>query len=172
MIRWSDAYNRLKGNRQFASFFGGGQTPSIDSFRFIVYTTILPDMAASPDTDGGTFGQVVGPLNQNFPSGAVILGITAAAWQNYEACSDATPGRRDRFGIALTYSGDEQITANGLTLAESLLGSGRDTILPAKELMIPPSQSILVSGASLVPSAQPAVTAHVAFHCMVRRSVG
>lgn len=172
MIRWSDAYNRLKGNRSFAQFFGNGQVPPIDGFRFIVYTTILPDLTPSPDTDGGTFGQIVGPLSQQFPAGAVILGITASAWQNYEACSDATPGRRDRFGLAFSYSGDEQLTANGLTMAEALLGSGRDTILPAKELMIPPSQSLLVSAASLVPSAQPNLTVHVAFHCMVRRSVG
>ncbi len=171
MIKWREAYERLKTNRLFSTYFGGGSCPSMDAFRFIVFTTVVPDCPSSPDADGGTFGQSVGPLQQNFPAGAVILGITAAAWQNYEACSDATPGRRDRFGLAFQYSGDEQITANGLSMAEALLGSGRDTILPAKELMIPPSQSILVTGASLVPSAQPAVTIHVCFHCMVLRNV-
>jgi hypothetical protein len=172
MIKWREAYERLKSNPQFGNYFGRGGVPSMNAFRFITYNTILPNMTSSPDVNGGTFGQIVGPLNQNFPSGAVILGITASAWQNYEACSDATPGRRDRFALAFSYSGDEQITANGLTLADSLLGSGWETIFPGKELMIPPSQSILVSGASLVPTVQPPLTAHVTFHCMVPRSVG
>lgn len=174
MIRWREAYERLRGNRLFATFFPGmnGGCAPMDAFRYIAYTTVLPDCPASAATDGGSFGDTVGPLNQQFPSGGVILGITSSGWQNYEACADATPGRRDRYGLAFQYSSDENITANGLTIAEALLGSGRDTIFPGKEIMIPPSQSILVAAASLVPNAQPAMTVHVVFHTMVLRSAG
>ncbi len=165
MIRWREAYERVSKTPMFLKFFGQAGMPD---FRYMAYNTILPDMTPGNAVDGGEFGQVVGPINQQFPAGAVVLGITSAGWQN--DCDPTTQGRRDRYGLAFQYSGNELITGNGITMAETLLGSGRETIFPGKELLIPPSQTILVSGASLCPVASKNITAHVTFHCMVPRA--
>jgi len=177
MISWNQAYNRLKDAPEFAGsagYFGRLLPPS--AFRFLAYSQRFEGVAGSPA--GGTFGPPSGPLLQPFPSGAVILGITAAAYEDQQlenagvlAVSPSySAGRRDLFGISFQYTNDEQITPNGLTMAEPLLGSGYDTIFPAKELLIPPSQGILCAVASLVPSTLPDLSINVVYHCMVPRN--
>jgi hypothetical protein len=187
MIKWREAYERLRPTDAFQSYY---KNKGITDFRYLVFSSLT--LATSPLTpsasqQGGVPGTPVGPLQYNFPAGAVILGVTAAAYQpqqntgvaNYGPSS--SDGRRDLFALAFQYTSDEQLTANGLTIAEALLGGGMDTIFPARELLIPPSQSILVTAASLVGAggAGPPVIpvglnlfVHVDFHAMVPRVVG
>lgn len=174
MISWNQAYDRLKGSEQFASYFGrGGAPPAAKSFRPISYSQLFTGVAAA--STPGTYGTQSGPTNQSFPAGAVILGITAAAYQNstttgaFTYAPSFTPGKRDLFGLLFQYTGDEQITpGNSPVLAEALLGGGSDTIFPQREIMIAPSQGILTTVAALCPA--PALTVTVVFHAMVPRA--
>lgn len=160
---------------EFSQWFGGRLLP-MGAFRYLAYSQQFVGVAGSGTA--GVFGTQSGPLTQNFPSGAVILGISASAYEAQQAHAAAdyapsfSPGRRDLFGISFQYTNDEQITPNGLTMAEALLGSGSENIFPAKELLIPPSQAILCAVAALVPSTLPNLTINVVYHCMVPRSAG
>lgn len=177
MIKWREAYERLRPTDAFNAYFNNKKSTD---FRFLVFSN--PTLAATPLTPsanatGGIPGTAVGPLQMNFPSGAVVLGVTAAAYQAQQAAAapnvpyapSASDGRRDLFALAFQYTSDEQLTANGLTIAEALLGGGIETIFPARELLIPPSQSILITAASLVASGGQNLFVNCAFHCMVPR---
>ncbi len=174
MVKWTEAYNRLVNVPEFTQYFG--KLLGMDKFRFLAYSQRFEGIAGS--ATAGTFGPVSGPLQQNFPSGAVILGITAAAYEAQQlenagvlaVAPSYSSGRRDLFGLSFQYTGDELITANGLTMAEPLLGSGYDTIFPSKEILVPPSQGILCAVASLVPTTLPALSVQVVYHCMVPRA--
>ncbi len=174
MISWNQAYDRLKGSDQFIQGFGrGGTPPAAKSFRPISYSMLFTGVAAA--STPGTYGTTSGPTNQSFPAGAVILGITASAYQAqtvttaYQYAPSFSPGRRDLFGLLIQYTGDEQITpGNTPVAADALLGSGSDTIFPQREIMIAPSQGLLVTVASLAPA--PTLSVTVVFHAMVPRA--
>lgn len=172
MIKWREAYERLRGTPEFTKWFGG--SAPMGAFRFLAYSQQFTGVVGS--ATAGSPGTVSGPTPQNFPSGAIILGITAGCYQaqQSEGAADYAPssnvGRRDLFCLALQYSGGEQITPNGLTMAEALLGGGYDTIFPAKEIMVPPSQTLLCSVAALTPSTLPNLAVHVVYHAMVPRA--
>lgn len=181
MITWDRAYARLSKSREFASYFGKGQgAPPPAAFRFIAYTQFLNGLTPSTAAGGGSpLGATVGPQLQTFPSGAVILGITASSFMAQQAAGAAAyppwsdKSRRDIFALSFAYTNDELITPSGLTKASALLGTGEDTIFPARELLIPPSQGILVSAASLLASGVALNQfVDVVFHCMVPRAVG
>lgn len=181
MIKWREAYERLRPTDSFNSFFNNKK---ITDFRYIAFShqqLSLTPLTSSAAAAGGTPGQVVGPLQMNFPAGAIILGVTAAAYSSQQLIAGATnlayapwssEGRRDLFALAMQYTSDETLTANGLVCAEALLGSGEETIFPAREIMIPPSQSILITAASLVAAGGQNLFAHVVFHTMVPRVTG
>lgn len=172
MIKWREAFERIKDLPQFVQYFK--KDLPMGDFRFLAYTQRFDSVPGA--ATAGVLGAPVGPLPQNFPSGAVILGITASAFQAQQAAGAAayapsfSAGRRDLFALSFQYSGSEQITANGLTMAEALLGSGNDTIFPAKEILIPPSQAILCSVGTLSASTLPALSVAVVYHCMVPRA--
>lgn len=174
MIAWRQAYDRLRETPEFTSYFG--KLLSMSAWRFLAFSQRFEGVPGSPA--GGTFGPTTGPLLQPFPAGAVILGITAGAYEDQQLenagvmayAPSYSAGRRDLFGLSFQYTNDEQITPNGLTMAEPLLGSGYDTIFPGKELLIPPSQGILCAVASLVPSTMPDLSINVVYHCMVPRN--
>jgi len=183
MVKWREAYERLKGTTAFRNFFGGNGVPAMSDFRYIVFshqqlstTPLTPSAAAA----GGAPGVAVGPLQMNFPSGAIILGVTSSAFQAQQAAAapnvpyspSMNAGRRDLYTLSFQYTSDEQLTANGGVIADALLGGGDETVMPAKEVMIPPSQSILITAASLVALGGQNLFVHVAFHCMVPRMVG
>lgn len=170
MIKWREAYERIRGLKEFNQWFGG---LPMNGFRFLAYSQPFVGVAAA--STPGVLGATSGPTLMTFPAGAVILGVTAAAYQEQTASGTFTyapslsPGRRDLFAMSLQYTNDEQITPNGLTMAEALLGSGGDTIFPGKELLIPPSQGLLCAVASYAPA--PTLTVQVVYHCMVPRMV-
>lgn len=174
MVKWREAYDRCRGTPEFGKYFGG--TLPMGAFRFLAYSQQFTGVTGS--STPGIPGPTSGPTQQNFASGAIILGITAGAFQQQQAFGDAdyapslNSGRRDIFCLAFQYSNNEQITPNGLTMAEALLGSGYDTVFPAKEIMVPPSQSLLCSVAALTGSSLHPLSVHVVYHAMVPRAAG
>lgn len=179
MIRWREAFERCKDSQEFKSYFARGKAVKITDFRYIAYGQQFNSVAAGSVTGGATPSSAItpgaqsGPSQQNFPSGAIILGITAAAVQAqtttsaFQYAPSQNPGRRDLFALAFQYSGDEVITPGGPVLAEALLGSGSDTIFPGREIVVPPSQSILCTVQSYTIS--PPLNVHVVYHAMVPR---
>lgn len=180
MIRWREAFERQSQSREFANYFGTqGRTPKASDFRSINYTQTFPSVPAGTVTGGATPstavtpGAIVGPLLQAFPAGAIILGITAAGVQA-QTTTDAfgwsassSSGKRDIFALMFQYTNDEVITPGGPVLAEALLGNGSDTIFPAREIVIAPSQGILGSVQSY--AIAPPLVVQVVYHCMILR---
>lgn len=176
MVKWKEAYDRLKDVPEFASASGYfGKLLPMAAFRFMAFSQRFDSVPGA--ATAGVIGTPTGPTLQSFPAGAVVLGITAAAFEAQQLDNSGvvyapsfSSGRRDLFALSFQYTNDEQITPNGLTLAEPLLGSGYDTIFPGKELLIPPSQGILCAVASLVPSTSPVLSISVVYHTMVPRA--
>ncbi len=169
MISWHVAYTRLKNSPEFIRYFGGPKEMPPYAFRPLHFMQrfTVGSAAESP------------PTNQNFPAGAIILGITAAAFQVQTAAgafqyapSPANPGRRDLFGLSFQYTNDELITPDGPGSAEALLGGGSDTIFPARELLIAPSQGILATVENLTVGLADGLTVDIVYHSMVPRAVG
>ena len=180
MIRWREAFERCKDSREFQGYFAkGGANRKMSDFRYIGYVQQFQTVAAGTLTGGATPstaitpGALQGPAQQNFPQGAIVLGITAACAQPqtttsaFQYAPSMSPGRRDLFALNFQYSGDEVITPGGPVLAEALLGSGEDTIFPAREIIVPPSQSILCAVQSY--TIAPPMVVHVVYHSMVLR---
>ena len=173
MIRWGDAYRRLVKSKEFIRYFGQGE--------------LMPAYAFRPLTFGQRFvfaaGAATSPAtNQNFPAGAIILGITSAGFLPQEAAAGSALyapsfswGRRDLYAINMQYTNDELITPGGPIMADALLGPGLGTIFPQRELLIAPSQGILCTVQNFTPlaAADPnQFRVDVAYHTMVPRAVG
>lgn len=164
MIKWRDAYLRQKESQNFRDYFGGGKVPPMALFRSLHY-------AQRFELTAGATNQ---PQLQNFPQGAIILGITAAAYQAqtttgaFTYAPSMSPGRRDLFALSFQYTGDELITPGGPVNAEALLGGGSGTDFPARELVIAPSQGVLTTVENL--TVAPNLKVHVVFHAMVLRT--
>lgn len=181
MIRWREAFERLKDSREFHNYFGKGKAAGmkITDFRYLAYCQQFNNVLAGTVAGGATptsavtGGQPSGPALQNFPSGGVIIGITAAAQQAqtttnaFQYAPWASPGKRDLFALAFQYTNDEIITPGGPVLAEALLGSGEDTIFPAREIVVPPSQGLLATVQSY--AIAPPLNVHIVYHTMVPR---
>lgn len=140
----------------------------------------------------------------SFDSGGVILGISASARKlqrvanngadiNFRYAPSRSPGNLDLFALQLTFADTTPITGsnpigelvsnpNSLIqttppiMADALLGSGRDTDTPARELFVTPGLGLLASVRSLVlPDSAPAspsyapsnLIVHLVFHTMV-----
>lgn len=181
MIRWREAFERSKESREFQKYFSKGRALKMSDFRYLGYAQQFNSVTAGSVTGGATPstavtpGTISGPTLQNFPAGAIILGITAAAIQSQTTTSSfayapsMSPGRRDLFALAFQYTGDEVITPGGPVLAEALLGSGEDTIFPGREIIVPPSQGLLASVQSY--TINPPLNVHIVYHAMVPRVV-
>lgn len=140
----------------------------------------------------------------SFDAGGVILGISACARKLQRVANNGgaiaftyppsiSPGNLDLFELDLAFTDTTPITGqnpigelvsnpNSLIqttppiMAESLLGSGRDTDTPARELFVTPGLGLLAAVRSLVlPDEAPASPAnaasnlivHLVFHTMV-----
>lgn len=179
MIRWREAFERCKESSEFRKYFGVGRAAGmkISDFRYLAYCQAFNSVAAGTVTGGAspttsiTAGQPSGPSLQTFPTGGIILGITAAAQQaqtttnSFQYAPWSSPGKRDLFALSFQYTNDEVITPGGPVLAEALLGGGIDTIFPAREIVIPPSQGLLCTVQSYAIS--PPLNVHVVYHTMV-----
>jgi hypothetical protein len=165
MIRWREAYERQKDSPEFKRYFGQGKVMPAYAFRPLVFGQSFT-LAA---------GTTSAPTNQPFPMGAIILGITASAFQGvtgvaaYANVPSFSWGRRDLFDLAFSYSGDENLTPGGPIRAEALLGGGFATIFPGRELLIAPSQNILATVRNR--AVAPDLIVDIAYHTMVPRAV-
>lgn len=175
MIRWREAFERCRDSADFRRYFPGGR--SMADFRENAFCQQFNSVAAGTNAGGAaptaanTAGAQSGPTLQNFPSGGIILGITAACIQaqtttsEFQYAPSMSPGRRDLFALSFQYTGDEIITPGGPILAEALLGSGEDTIFPCREIIVPPSQGLLATVQSY--TIAPALVVHIVYHTMV-----
>jgi len=191
MIRWETAWRRAwEAKHPFVV------KRKITDFRSLHYI-----QAFSAVAQGSTSATTL----QTFPSGAFVLGISASATipvlvkrdQYYadgaavpldvtlDRVKSCTPGNRDLFGLDFAYTNDEQITPGGPCIADALLGSGRATEFPARELIIDPSQGILARVQNLITvqtidnqaGSLPAgisfpLTVNIVYKCMVPRNQG
>lgn len=181
MIRWREAFERCKTSIEFRRYFGtGNKPPEASDFRFLAYCQQFNAVAAGSVVGGAApttaiaGGAPTGPALQNFPAGAIVLGITAAAQQAQTTTSAfqyapwQSPGKRDLFALMFQYTNDEIITPGGPVLAEALLGSGEDTIFPSREIIVPPSQGLLATVQSY--AIAPPLNVHIVYHSMVKRT--
>lgn len=190
MLRWGDVHRRLQSSREFIGAFG--KNSPAEAFSFKAFTLRFESVAAA--TIAGAFGVVVGPNLQAFPSGGVVLGITAGclmAQQGSVYPPSMSFGRRDLFALSVQYADGELVTPlnnvtvgaqpllipalaagfrsnpRGLANAEALLGSGEETVFPAKEILVTPGNGLMFAVASqstLLP-----ISVHVVCHAMVYR---
>lgn len=103
---------------------------------------------------------------QQFPGGAIILGITAGAFVPSAAANGQSGRNRQLFAIDFAYSNNEALVIGGPLLADSLLGGGESDIFPATELVMAPNQSINCRVQNLTTGA---LEVHVAYHTLVYR---
>ncbi len=121
-----------------------------------------------------TFGQqftvgnaaTVGPTTQNFPGGAIILGIAASATPSAAGGGDAFLYRKS-FGVTFGYTNGESLTPGGPIAADSLMGGGDGTIWPTKEIVVAPNQGIQATVQNFLTTS---ILVQIAYHCLVWRS--
>jgi hypothetical protein len=121
-----------------------------------------------------TFGQqftvgnaaTVGPTTQNFPGGAIILGISASGTPSAPGAGDAFLYRKG-FGITFAYTNGESLTPGGPIAADSLMGGGDGTVWPTKEIVVAPNQGIQATVQNFLSTS---LLVQIAYHCLVWRS--
>lgn len=164
MNDWTTAYLRQRASKNFRDYFGGGKVPPMSAFRAISYIQSFAVIGA-----GATSAATL----QNFPQGAIILGVSVAGFMvqtvagAFQYAPWSSEGRRDMITVNLQYTGDENLTPGGPGIAEALMGSGLETIYPGRELVIAPSQGILATVGNL--GLNP-LRADVVYHAMVIRA--
>ena len=150
MINPSAAWQRLHNAPMFSGL-------ELKDFRPITYVGRY-ELAASAE---------LSTQRQEFPSGAIILGVTAGAVEKGQAFVNAgSNGGRNSFALSFAYSNDESITPGGFVMAEALLGAGQQSQFPPREIIVVPSAGILVSLQNLTTSI---LNVHVAWHCLTWR---
>jgi len=194
MISWDLAWKRSSEARaRYPWLLNKKQS----DFRSMVYNLRFSDVAP---------GTVNGPTLQTFPAGAFVLEIQAAAFHplivkenqyyadgaaspqdvTYDRGPTPTPGNRDLFSIDVQYTNDEIITAGGPIIAAALMGAGDTSQFPPREIVIDPSQGLLVRAKNEItfalidgsdaPEGETSITLpltiDVVFKCMVPRAAG
>jgi hypothetical protein len=121
------------------------------------------------------FGQVFTPAAggaptanqpQQFPGGAIVLGITASAFVPGVAATAQGNRNRQLFAIDFAYTNNEALLIGGPLVADAVLGGGDADVFPATELVMAPNQSINCRVANLTTGA---LTVHVVYHTLVYR---
>lgn len=103
---------------------------------------------------------------QNFPGGAIVLGITASAFVPGVAATGQGGRNRQLFAIDFAYSNNEALLVGGPLVADAVLGGGDADVFPATELVMAPNQFINCRVANLTTGA---LTVHVVYHTLVYR---
>lgn len=150
MVSPAAAYLRLK---KLAAFRNLTET----DFRPIVYVQAHASLAS------GASSVAVG---QSFPGGAIILGITSAAYIAAAAATAQPNVRRQFYGLNFSFTNNETLTPGGPVNAEALLGGGDDTMFPVRELVVAPNQAIT---SQVVNYSTSTIVVHIAYHCLVYR---
>lgn len=193
MQSWGDAYRRLRQQHKFKAWFGKNCIPGPNDFTFKAYTLIFSKVTGRTDDADPDSAPVFGPRQLTFDRGAIVLGITSAAFQaqmlpvDEAVAPSVNVGRRDLYKLNLSFTDDEDLTVlqstfsptagavvnvRAFVLADALLGSGLEDEFP-RDLMVPPSTGFNVSVQSYMPGLSPSDVAtpplyiHVVFHCVV-----
>lgn len=111
-------------------------------------------------------GAPTAPSPQVFPSGAIVLGITASAFVPAAAATGQANRNRQLFQIDFSFTNNESITVGGPVSADALLGGGDSDIFPSRELIIAPNQSINCRVANVTTGS---LTVNVAYHVLAYR---
>lgn len=105
---------------------------------------------------------------QDFPNGAIIIGITAAAHVAGAApATGQSAANRQLFGIDFQFSNTDAIVVNGPVNADALLGGGENNIFPAREIIIPPGSKV---NCRVENYTNAALVIHVVYHALAYRT--
>jgi hypothetical protein len=144
------ALQRIKGLKAFANM-------RETDFRSMVFGQNFTGV-----TSGGSSA-----TPQQFPGGAIILGIDAHAYiAGAAAAAGQSANNKQLFALAFSYTNGEALTPGGPIPAEALLGSGREPIFPSVPLVVAPTQSLLATVQNLTTTT---LTIHIAYHALVYR---
>ena len=105
----------------------------------------------------------------NFPNGAIILGITAAASVAGQAGTQAIRNGLDLFSVNMSFQQNRTIVGQNKAIASSIFGTGQFDVFPAKEIVVP-TQGQLIYGFTGLTSSTIEIT--VSHHCLVPIAVG
>lgn len=148
MVTIQAAWARLRKMRAFAKM------REID-FRPITYFQLFAAITGQATTAATA---------QNFPGGAVILGIAASGFLNNVGIASQGNRNRQSFGLNFSYTNNETLTPGGPGSADALLGGGEANIFPPRELIVSPNQAITCAVQNFTNAA---MTVHVAYHCLI-----
>jgi hypothetical protein len=138
------------------------ELPQFKNFRLSDFRTLTFGQTSFTLTSGSTSG----PTTQNFPGGAIILGVTTSAFITAASAGDAFLVRKG-YGISFGYTNGESLTPGGPISADALLGGGDGTIWPTKEIVVAPNQGIQATVQNFLSTS---MTVHLAYHCLVWRN--
>lgn len=115
---------------------------------------------------GGTYGSVSNQTMQ-FPTGAIIVGMTGGASIVGAAASTITRSGLDMFTIAINYNQQRSIVGPGQVLGSTLFGPYND-LFPSKEIIVPTSGSLLLALTSVVSDA---ISVWINAHCLTYNQI-
>jgi hypothetical protein len=105
---------------------------------------------------------ITGWAAQEFPNGAIIIGITAAQ------PNAAAANNRTTFGIDFQFSNTDAIVVGGPVCADTLLGGGELDLFPAREIIISPGNKVNARIENY--SNASAISVHVTYHALTYRT--
>jgi hypothetical protein len=131
---------------------------SLPDFRFMAIGTsfTLTSLLAS------------GPTRVDFPSGAIILGITAGVNVSSQAGTQ-TIRSLDSFAASIDYPNNEGLITGGRMSGRAIFGIGERCEFPAKEIVIGVNGSLSYVVENLTTST---IIVYVLHHCLIPRTRG
>lgn len=115
-----------------------------------------------------TNAQVSGTTRVDFPSGAIILGITAGVTLSGQALTTALRVTNlDAIRVSIDYPNNESVITGGRMNGRAVFGTGESCEFPAKELVVPVNGSINYVVENLTTST---LAVDVLHHCIVPRT--
>ncbi len=118
--------------------------------------------------DGLTSGEVVSNQTQNFPNGAIILGICGAAALLAQAATPALSSGLGMFALQMQFQQQRSVIGQVAGIASSVFGVYNDQF-PAVELLVPTNGILLYTFENLTSST---ISITIAHHCLVPVNVG
>lgn len=115
---------------------------------------------------GGTYGSV-GNQTMQFPTGAIIVGMTGGASLVGAAAATITRPGLDMFTLSINYNQQRTIVGPGQVLASTLFGPYND-LFPDKEIIVPTSGSLLLALTSVVSDA---INVWINAHCLTYNQI-
>lgn len=111
-----------------------------------------------------TTGAVASNQTQNFPSGAIILGVGAAAQVASQAATQTYRPGLDLFSVAIDYqTGGRSIVGTAQGIGSAVFGPYGDQF-PRKEILVPTNATLVYSVTNLTTST---ITVSFVHHCLV-----